>query len=67
MKFICTTKVRHGDTPKTVKDYKPGDTIDLDPEQAAAMPWAVKPTPETAELLAKAAAEKKGEPPGTLR
>lgn len=37
MKYEVISNIRAGG-----EDYAPGDTIDLDPEEAAGIPWAVK-------------------------
>jgi len=41
-KFRVKTRIDHDG-----KVYRPGDTIELTDEQAAAMPWAIEPVPLT--------------------
>jgi hypothetical protein len=36
-KFLVVTHIKHDKA-----DYQPGELIDLTPEEAAEMPWAVK-------------------------
>lgn len=40
-RYLVKTPINHDG-----EQYQPGETIELEPEQAAAMPWAVEPAEE---------------------